>query len=734
MLLRLYLATLTLTGVVYALNGSVTDYTPLVNQPCPDVTTDPLLRVFTAVNQSLNPSEESYVNTRLTAVIPNEWINWIGDGSAIGYNLSSLNNTGFPKVGIAIGGSGLRAAQYGAGVLSALDARNESAKAAGTGGLLQVTSYLSGLSGGSWLTGSLYMNDFPTIKDLVFGNGGNMSGWLLDLPLFTPEGSVSSKENQLWYDNILESVFAKAGTGVDTSITDLWSRIISYHFLNQTSRANFFTNDTAHGAGQLWSNVPSMSSWQQYLVPFPIIQADSRPAGSKLTTTLNPNSMVYEANFNPSLRMTPMEFGSWDPQLSAMVNITYAGTLLTNGQPDNSTACTTFFDQIGFIMGTSASFFNTILDVANHKIKGLDKQSTKAISYLLTRLLDRFPSPAADAAIWPNPFHNIDGKQNFQDLSSTSLELIDGGSNLEDLPLGQQFVKARGLDVVVAVDGSSIGAKNNFASGTSLLTTASRITNLLLNSHQPFPPLPGNATEFTTTGVNQRPTFFGCFPTQSPPEFPMVIYLPNSAPLDGADPVTKYTIRLFNNAHPALPRPNTSERHRGFVPKTSSADPNFGKCMQCAAIDRARYKVVPPLSRSSFCTQCFQQYCFDPNNLTSSSELPNRKFEFADPDPDELSTVWQFLSRNKVAIILGFIGLFTAIAVLCVFLIRRDRRAREARLHDGITLNSEEVLPFLRRWSLKRNRDSDSSGSESLQSLPPPEYENLWSHVPEEYR
>jgi lysophospholipase len=68
--------------------------------------------------------------------------------------------------------------------------------------------------GGSWLTGSLYMNDFPTIKDLVYGNGGNLSGWLLDLPLFAPNGSVSSKENQLWYRNILESVFAKAGTGM----------------------------------------------------------------------------------------------------------------------------------------------------------------------------------------------------------------------------------------------------------------------------------------------------------------------------------------------------------------------------------------------------------------------------------------------------------------------------------------------------------------------------------------
>lgn len=153
--------------------------------------------------------------------------------------------------------------------------------------------------------------------------------------------------------------------------------------------------------------------------------------------------------------------------------------------------------------------------------------------------------------------------QNFQDLSSTSLELVDGGSNLEEVPLGQQFVRARGLDVIVAVDGGAIGAQTNFArygfalplgplppsqyskrifvriSGVSLLNAASRITTLLLSSHQPFPPLPGNASEFTTTGVNQRPTFFGCFPTQFPPEYPMIIYLPNSPPLHGVDPVTK---------------------------------------------------------------------------------------------------------------------------------------------------------------------------------------------------
>ena len=73
--------------------------------------------------------------------------------------------------------------------------------------------------------------------------------------------------------------------------------MISYHFLNQTSSANFFTNDSGHGAGQLLSHLPTIPSWQQYLVPFPIIQADSRPVSSNATTILDPSSTVYEVNF-----------------------------------------------------------------------------------------------------------------------------------------------------------------------------------------------------------------------------------------------------------------------------------------------------------------------------------------------------------------------------------------------------------------------------------------------------
>jgi lysophospholipase len=59
------------------------------------------------------------------------------------------------------------------------------------------------------------MNDFPTMKDLVHGNGGNMTGWLLDTPFATPDGSdVLAEENQYWYGSILWSVFAKASAGL----------------------------------------------------------------------------------------------------------------------------------------------------------------------------------------------------------------------------------------------------------------------------------------------------------------------------------------------------------------------------------------------------------------------------------------------------------------------------------------------------------------------------------------
>jgi len=44
------------------------------------------------------------------------------------------------------------------------------------GGLLQATTYLTGLSGGSWLVGSLYVNNFTSVQDII--NAGSL--WQFD--------------------------------------------------------------------------------------------------------------------------------------------------------------------------------------------------------------------------------------------------------------------------------------------------------------------------------------------------------------------------------------------------------------------------------------------------------------------------------------------------------------------------------------------------------------------------
>lgn len=150
LLLRTFLACLIASNFAQAqsdpFQDSVTDYAPSTNVECPDLSTTSLIRVFTPTNQSLHPDEDDYIKTRASTVLPDAWKAWLGDGSRLSYNISAFEGA-FPKVGIAIPGGGLRAAQYGAGCLSGLDARNASAKAAGTGGLLQVASYMTGLSG-----------------------------------------------------------------------------------------------------------------------------------------------------------------------------------------------------------------------------------------------------------------------------------------------------------------------------------------------------------------------------------------------------------------------------------------------------------------------------------------------------------------------------------------------------------------------------------------------------------
>jgi lysophospholipase len=75
-------------------------------------------------------------------------------------------------------------------------------------------------------------------------------------------------------------------------------------------------------------------------------------------------------------------------------------------------------------------------------------------------------------------------------------------------------------------------------SGTSLIFTSERQRKFLSATHKQFPSIPATPEAFISTGVNARPTFFGCDPS-SDDDSPLIIYLPNAPPITGEDPVTK---------------------------------------------------------------------------------------------------------------------------------------------------------------------------------------------------
>lgn len=97
------------------------------------------------------------------------------------------NGSDVPRIGIAISGGGYRALMNGAGAIAAFDNRTANATGQGQlGGLLQATTYLSGLSGGSWVVGSIYVQNFSTVESII--SGGKL--WQFDDTIF--EGAQRS--------------------------------------------------------------------------------------------------------------------------------------------------------------------------------------------------------------------------------------------------------------------------------------------------------------------------------------------------------------------------------------------------------------------------------------------------------------------------------------------------------------------------------------------------------------
>ena len=225
----------------------------------------------TASNQSiqtLNPLESSYVQARRSDVLPTAWkayyhnvANIEGVGIQLPKYVSDImmgNASATPNLGIATSGGGYRAAIPGAGIMNALDGRNSESVGAGTGGLLQTATYLTGLSGGSWLVTSITQSNFPTIPELIFGSGSSSgyAGWLPTFGITAPTNDTTQDEQYI--ADLLAEVKPKHDLGFPITTTDIWSRALARHFVNGTTSSNILDNTTLHGAGITFSGLADL--------------------------------------------------------------------------------------------------------------------------------------------------------------------------------------------------------------------------------------------------------------------------------------------------------------------------------------------------------------------------------------------------------------------------------------------------------------------------------------------
>ncbi|TGJ87776.1 hypothetical protein E0Z10_g898 [Xylaria hypoxylon] len=546
---------------------------------------------------TLSPSEAEWLQKRrantVDPMIAFFKLAGISDFDAASYVQSNSNNFSVvPNIGIAMSGGGYRALMNGAGFIAAADGRTPgSTTTGGIGNLLQASTYLSGLSGGGWLVGSIFANNFSTIPQLRDGEDGSALWQFSRNILKGPKDSGLSILNTAEYWNdIADQVNDKRDAGYAISLTDYWSRALSYQLIN----------DRDGGPSYTFSSIADADQFIAADTPMPILVADERHPGE---TVVALNSTVFEFN--------PWETGSFDPTIFGFAPTKYVGSNFSNGAVPDDGHCVRGFDQFGYVMGTSSSLFNQIL-LQNISDSSLPNFITDAI----TSILQSIGEDDDDIAEWrPNPFYGYHPDTN-GNADTELLTLVDGGEDLQNIPLHPLIQPVRAVDVIFAVD-SSADTTYNFPNGTALRASYDRSLNAIGNGTK-FPAVP-DAETFINLKLNQKPTFFGCdtseFTSGSDNDItipPLIVYVP----------LTPYT--AYSNASTFNPSYTDEERNafieNGFNVATmgnGTVDAQWPACAACAVLSRSLQRTGTTIPAT--CSSCFERYCW--NGTTDSTPV-----------------------------------------------------------------------------------------------------------------
>lgn len=578
--------------VASAFSNDTSAYVPQVVS-CPAVA--PQIRTA----DSLSRNESSWVAARKPKAnaAMYSWLKTLNLSSTDLQYYQNNSNSSTKNVDIAISGGGYRSLLIGAGVIEALDARENQTNASlasPLAGFLQGTTYLSGLSGGAWLVSSIIGNNYSMISTL------QASLWRSS---FTG-GFLSNSKYPNLLDVVSQDVDQKSDV-YEVSINDPWGRLLSYQFLNGTDGG---VTDTLSGV----VNVPH---FQNHTMPFPIMQA--------LGTLVDQCGPDFNAT---QYEFSPYEFGSWDQGVKAFTPTKYIGSPFSNSTISNTSACVTGFDNLGFVLGTSSCLFSTTTNCA--PIRGTNASGTAAAFGQPLRAANMIDTGAdGNDALYPNPFYNRSLSPLVKDR--TQLTLVDGGLANQNNPLWSLIQPVRNASLILTVDNSADIASgmpnSNFPNGSELLVTYQQT----IRAGLPFPVIPP-VSVFLSKNLTRVPTLFGCDNSS----VPTILYLANAQ--HGAFPANQSTGTLTykTNETDAM----ILNGFRGMTQSTAlsntTASAAWAKCLGCFVIyegkrsnattnatsTATRATTSPRASASSGasaikmsteCASCFNQYCYN---------------------------------------------------------------------------------------------------------------------------
>lgn len=352
-------------------------------------------------------------------------------------------------------------------------------------------------------------------------------------------------------------------------------------------------NATDGGIDYTWSSIAKTSEFQDGDYPLPLVVADGRNPGELVVGS---NSTVYEFN--------PWEFGTFDPTVYGFAPLESLGSRFVGGSLPNNESCIGGYDNAGFVIGTSSSLFNQFMlqlnttnlpnfvkDIFNDILFSLDKADNDIASYE------------------PNPFYHYNNDTSPY-AKQTALDIVDGGEDLQNIPLHPLIQPERHVDVIFAVD-SSADTTYSWPNGTALVATYERSLNSTgIGNGTSFPVVPDQNT-FVNLGLNTRPTFFGCNSSNTTGPTPLVVYLPNT-PYTTLSNETTFTLSRDDNRRDDI----INNGYEIATMANSTRDGNWTTCVGCAILSRSFERTGTTLP--DICTQCFTNYCW--NGTTDSRE------------------------------------------------------------------------------------------------------------------